>query len=503
MIADPLLYTLITIQMALGLADTVFHHELTQRLAWRTTQALELRLHGLRNLLYALLFLVFAWLEPQGLWALAVIGILAAEIVITLWDFIEEDRSRSLPATERVLHTVMAVNFGAILVLLLPPLVAWAASPSGLHPASHGLLSVLLSVAVPGLLVFALRDLMAARKLRRMKAAPEDDLPAATGPRRHFLVTGATGFIGSRLVAALVAGGHQVTILTRNARRAATLPTPLKVITELAQIDAGERIDAIVHLAGEPVASGLWTDAKRRRILQSRVQGTRSVIGLVARLRHKPEVLVSASAIGWYGLRGDEVLGEGDDNRPCFTQEVCAAWEREALKARAYGLRVVRLRIGLVLGHQGGLLASLLPSFEFGLGARLGDGRQWMSWIERDDLVRLILHAVDDRSLAGVLNGTAPNPVRNREFTRALGRTLRRPTVLSAPVRPLTLFLGDFAREVLLAGQRVVPAKAQAHGFRFHYPHLEDALRKALALPAAGEAPRQQALHSAKPQQGD
>ncbi|HIC82235.1 MAG TPA: TIGR01777 family protein, partial [Kiloniellaceae bacterium] len=387
MIADPLLYTLIAIQMALGLADTVFHHELTQRLAWRTTQALELRLHGLRNLLYALLFLVLAWLEPHGLWALAVIGILAAEIVITLWDFIEEDRSRSLPATERVLHTVMAVNFGAILVLLLPPLVAWAASPSGLHPVSHGILTALMSLAAPGLLVFALRDLLAARKLQRMKTAQEDDLPDAPGPRRHFLVTGATGFIGSRLVAAMVAGGHRVTILTRDARRAANLPTPLTVVTDLAEIDSFERVDAIVHLAGEPVASGLWTDAKKRNILQSRIEGTRGVIGLVARLHRKPEVLVSASAIGWYGLRGDEVLSESDDNRPCFTQEVCAAWEREALKARAHGLRVVRLRIGLVLGHQGGLLASLLPSFEFGLGARLGDGRQWMSWIERDDLV--------------------------------------------------------------------------------------------------------------------
>lgn len=499
---DTLLWSLIAIQIVMGAADTLYHHEMTQRLAWRASQARELRLHGLRNLLYAGFFLVLAWLQPLGLWAVAIIVLLLAESLITLWDFVEEDRSRALPASERVLHSVMAVNFGAILVLLVPLLIAWAAAPTALTFTSHGLWSLLLSAAGLGVLLFGLRDLAAARRAPLLEESdPRDLTEGKTAPRR-ILVTGATGFIGSRLVAALVAQGHDVTVFTRDAARATGLPTPLRIVTGLDQIDAAAEIDAVVHLAGEPVASGLWTAAKKRRILQSRVEGTRAVVALLARLKRKPEVLLNASAIGWYGLRGDEPLGEDGDCRPCFTQEVCAAWEREALKARAHGVRVVRLRIGLVLGHQGGLLASLLPSFEFGLGARLGDGRQWMSWIERDDLVRLILFALADRSLAGVLNGTAPQPVRNRDFTRALGRALKRPAVLAAPAKLLKPALRDLAEEVLLGGQRVVPAKAQAHGFVFRYPTLESALNKALALPQEKPSQRGSLLGQLTPNKG-
>ncbi|WP_299623517.1 TIGR01777 family oxidoreductase [Pelagibius sp.] len=487
---DPLLWSLLAVQILLGLVDTLYHHELTQRLAWRGSQRRELALHGSRNLLYAGLFLTLAWLQPRGIWAMVLIAVLLAESLITLWDFVEEDRTRSLPASERVLHSLMAINFGAILVLLLPLLFAWAGAESALPPVSYGLWSLFLTAAALGVFLFGLRDLMAARRAPALRSDDPQEiwegglwdggLWDGGGTRRHILVTGGTGFIGRRLIAALVARGQAVTLLTRDARRAATLPTPLRIVTDLDQIDAGERIDAIVNLAGEPVASGLWTAKKKRRILRSRQKGTRRVIALIARLTRKPEVLVNASAIGWYGLRGDEKLRETDDGRPCFTQEVCSAWEREVLKARAQGVRVVRLRIGLVLGHEGGLLASLLPSFEFGLGARLGDGQQWMSWIERDDLVRLILLAIADRSLAGAVNGTAPNPARNRDFTKALGRALGRPAVLVAPARPLRILLGDFAEEVLLGGQRVLPAKAEAHGFVFRHPRLDGALEKAL-----------------------
>lgn len=481
---DPLLWTLLAVQILLGLADTLYHHELTQRLAWRASQRRELCLHGGRNLLYAGLFLALAWLQPRGIWAMALIAVLLAESLITLWDFVEEDRTRSLPASERVLHSLMAINFGAILVLLLPLLFTWAGAESALPPVSYGLWSLFLTAAALGVFLFGLRDFLAARRAPALRS--DDPQEIWDGglwdgeTRRHILVTGGSGFIGRRLVKALVARGQAVTLLTRDARRTLALPMPLRIVTDLEQIDTGERIDAIVNLAGEPVASGLWTAEKKRRILRSREAGTRRVVALIARLTRKPEVLVNASAIGWYGLRGDEKLRENDDSRPCFTQEVCSAWEREALKARAQGVRVVRLRIGLVLGHEGGLLASLLPSFEFGLGARLGNGRQWMSWIERDDLVRLILLAIADRSLAGAVNGTAPNPVRNRDFTKALGRTLGRPAVLAAPAGPLRAVLGAFADEVLLGGQRVLPAKAEAHGFVFRHPRLDDALRKAL-----------------------
>lgn len=499
---DPLLWSLIAIQILLGAADTLYHHEFKERLAWRPDQARELKLHGLRNLLYAGFFLVLAWVEPRGPWAIAIIILLLAEAFLTLWDFVEEDRSRRLPASERIMHSVMALNFGAILVLLLPLLIAWARMPATLTPVSHGLWSAFLSLAALAVVLFGLRDLSAAARAPRLRDSDPRELTEEGAPRRHILVTGATGFIGRRLVAALAAEGQRVTVVTRDPARAADLAMPVRIADDLAQITNEERFDAVVNLAGEPIASGLWTAAKRQRIMESRAAGTRRVVALIARLQHKPEVLVNASAIGWYGLRGDERLSEVDDSRPCFTQEVCAAWERAALEARAHGVRVVRLRIGLVLGHQGGLLASLLPSFEFGLGARLGAGCQWMSWIERDDLVRLILLAIRDRSLAGAVNGTAPNPVRNRDFTRALGKALGRPAFWVAPAGLLRRLFGDLAEEVLLGGQRVLPAKAEAHGFVFRYPGLEGALRKALALPQPSEAPRPQPLHDPKPQQG-
>jgi hypothetical protein len=279
--------------------------------------------------------------------------------------------------------------------------------------------------------------------------------------------------------------------MTRNPKKAGGLPTPISIVTDFTQIADDWPLDAIVHLAGEPVANGLWTKAKRREIVASRVGITRRLVDWVGERRQKPKVLVSASAVGWYGLRDDEILTEAATARVCFTQEVCVRWEQEARKAEHLGLRVVRLRIGLVLGRDGGLLAGLLTPFEFGLGARLGDGRQWMSWIAQDDLVRLIVYALENEQLAGAVNATTPNPVRNADFTRALGRALRRPALFALPASLLRLVAGDLAREVLLAGQRVLPAKAEAAGFIFRQPTLEGALSEALgAAPAAAALPR-------------
>ena len=190
------------------------------------------------------------------------------------------------------------------------------------------------------------------------------------------------------------------------------------------------------------------------------------------RLATPPKVLVNGSAIGWYGLRGDEALDETAAPGPGFSHDLCAAWEAEATAIAATGVRTVLLRIGLVLGTEAGMLARLLTPFEFGLGGRMGDGRQWMSWIERDDLVRLIVFAIATPSLEGPVNATAPEPVRNAEFTASLARALRRPAVLPVPAAPLRLVAGDFARELLLGGQRVVPAKALAAGFVFRHDRL-------------------------------
>jgi len=218
--------------------------------------------------------------------------------------------------------------------------------------------------------------------------------------RRHVLVTGATGFIGRRLTEAFASAGHEVTVLTRDPAKAATLRPPFRLVTRLDQIPSDTAIDAVVNLAGEPVAGGLWTRRRRRRILASRLRMTRGIVRLIGRLQRPPAVLVSGSAIGWYGLWGDETLTEFDGGKRSFTHRVCEAWEQMARRAEKYGTRVVRLRLGLVLGTDGGMLGRLLVPFEFGLGGAFGRGEQWMSWIERDDLVRLMAHVIADKIAA-------------------------------------------------------------------------------------------------------
>ncbi len=485
-----LIWTLIFVQVAMGGFDTLYHHELTERLAWRPSQAGELRLHGVRNLSYAVMLLALGWSRPQGAAAIGLIALMVGELLITLWDFVEEDRTRQLPASERVTHTLLTLNYGVVLALVIPLLVRWAADPTALVPIFYGVWSWLCALAAAGVVVFGLRDLAAAGRTRRIVAADPVGLVAALAPRQSILVTGGTGLIGARLVAALVGAGHEVTVLTRNRASAAALPAPIRIVTALDQIADDVRIDAIVNLAGESISDGLWTPVKRQRIVGSRLAVTRAVVGLIERLERRPEVLVSGSAIGWYGLRGDEVLDETADGLDCFSRTVCRRWERAAMRARDLGVRVVRLRIGIVLAIDGGALSRMLTPFEFGLGGPFGVGRHWMSWIHLDDLVAMIAHAIATPGLAGAVNGTAPEPVRNAAFARALGRALNRPALLPAPAAPLRLALGAFADELLLKGQRVVPAAALASGFRFAYPALDEALGALVGAPVAGRAGR-------------
>jgi uncharacterized protein (TIGR01777 family) len=308
-----------------------------------------------------------------------------------------------------------------------------------------------------------------------LSGAAGDLVDALTRPHT-VLITGATGFIGSRLAQALSAAGHDVIALTRNPAKAIVLRPPFRLITSLDQLPAATRIDAVVNLAGEPIADGLWTRAKRRRILTSRLRVTRALLRLIGRLQQPPKVLISGSAIGWYGAWQDEALTEFDGGKNGFLYGVCEAWEQTARRAQRVGVRVVRLRIGLVLGPQGGLLRALHVPFRLGLGGRIGSGAQWMSWIARDDLVRLIAHAIATPELTGPVNATAPEPVRNSDFAQALAGALGRRTRLRYPAALLRLVAGDLAGELMLAGQRVLPAKAEASGFAFRYPTLASAL---------------------------
>src|SRR5436190_2619075 len=470
-----LLWILIAIQVAMGVFDTFYHHELTERLAWRPSQRYELKLHGLRNMLYAFLFLVLGWLEVDGMLAVIVILVLVAEIVITLMDFVEEDLSRKLPPSERINHTLLAINYGAILVLLLPLLIEWALQPTGYKLAYAGPLSLVAAAAALGAGLCGLRDFAAAKRLGCLASPPAGELVAKLPGPKTILVTGATGFIGSRLAAALGEAGHRVIALVRNSSKVEMLAPPIMLITSLDQLSADEKIDAIVNLAGEPIGNGLWTEEKRRRILDSRIDMTSDVVLLIALLAHKPAVLVSGSAVGWYGLWQDQVLTESAKSHACFSHELCEAWEQAARPAAANGVRVVNLRIGLVLGTEGGFVTRLLTPFEFGLGGPIGSGKQWMSWIERDDLVRLIAYVIAKGDIEGPVNGTAPIPVTNTRFTEELGRRLRRPALFRIPAALLRKVGGDFAEELLLGGQRVLPNKALSSGFVFRHETVRSA----------------------------
>jgi uncharacterized protein (TIGR01777 family) len=338
------------------------------------------------------------------------------------------------------------------------------------------------------------RCVVTSQRLRRPDPAR---LVEALPGRQQVLITGASGFIGRRLAEALTSAGHDVIVLTRDPKKAAaTLPSPFRLVTGLDQIANDTRIGVVINLAGEPI-DGLWTLRKRRQILSSRLRITRAVVRLIARLEQRPALLISGSAIGWYGLWQDETLTEFDGGKRCFMHRVCEAWENAARKAQRLGVRVVRLRTGLVVGKEGGVLRRLLIPFRLGLGGPLGSGRQWMSWIERDDLVRLIAHIIVTPSLTGAVNATAPEPVTNAEFTRELGRGLRRPAFLKMPAFVLHHLGGKFADELLLGGQRILPDKALQSGFAFHHETLRSAFdaildhaRQAAAPPMVRERTR-------------
>ncbi|HJL16315.1 MAG TPA: TIGR01777 family oxidoreductase [Sandaracinaceae bacterium LLY-WYZ-13_1] len=301
---------------------------------------------------------------------------------------------------------------------------------------------------------------------------------------RRTLITGATGFVGPRLVDALRAGGAEATALSRNAVRARQAVPGLREAwdwqgpRDTVPAEALESASAVVHLAGESV-SGRWTAAKRHAIEESRVAGTRRLVEAIAAAEPRPSVLVSASAIGYYGDRGEEVLDEDAGSGDDFLAGVCVGWERQARAAEDLGVRVVRLRIGLVLGEGGGALAAMKPLFAAGLGGRLGSGRQWWPWIHVDDLVAMVQRAIADDAWSGAINAVAPEPIRQAGFAEALAAALRRPAFLPAPAFAIRTVLGGFAAE-LLSSRRVVPARARALGFEHAHADLGPALRDAL-----------------------
>lgn len=295
----------------------------------------------------------------------------------------------------------------------------------------------------------------------------------------RLVIAGGTGFIGSALCARLLELGHSLILLTRPASSAAVSAGEKRIVWNPGSSGAWEEAihgsDGVINLAGEPIAKR-WTERQKKKIASSRIDSTRALVAAIGKAKEKPKFLINASAIGYYGPRGDDKLTEEAGPGSDFLSHLCVAWEKEAAKAEDYGLRVIRLRTGIVLGKGGGALAKMLFPFKLFLGGPLGSGEQWMSWIQLEDEIGLILFLLEHPDTRGAVNATAPNPVTMNEFCKTLGDVLNRPSWAPVPASALRLLLGEMA-EMLLTGQRVLPAQAQKLGYAFKYPTLLEALR--------------------------
>ena len=316
-----------------------------------------------------------------------------------------------------------------------------------------------------------------------MTSARISSAPAVGSPR--VVITGATGLIGSALVPALTTRGFDVRRVTRSAhvRRAGDI----RWDPEAGTIDAAalEGCDVVIHLAGEGIAQR-WTKQRRARIRSSRVNGTRLLAETLAKLQRRPRLLISMSAVGYYGSRGDELLTEESSSGTDFLSSIAREWEDAASPARDAGIRVVHPRMGIVISRRGGALGRMLPFFRLGLGGPLGNGRQWMSWIAMTDVVAAMLHVIETSSLSGPVNFVAPNAVRNEQFAKILGEVLHRPAFFPVPAFMLRLVFGEMAKGTLLASQRVQPHNLIESGFHFPHENLDDALRHELAKKNGG-----------------
>jgi uncharacterized protein len=298
-----------------------------------------------------------------------------------------------------------------------------------------------------------------------------------------LLITGGTGFIGSALTRTLSEQGYEVTVLSRNPNSVEKIcGSGIQALNNLNQLKPDDTYQVIINLAGAPVFDARWSDTRKQVIRDSRISLTKQLVACIACMTVKPELLISGSAIGYYGDQGDTVLTEQSASQKDFSQQLCADWEDEAKKAEQLGVRVCLIRTGLVLGEGGGLLQRMVLPFRLGLGGRLGDGQQWMSWIHRQDWIAIARMMITDSTMQGAYNATAPNPVTNSEFTLTLAHCLNRPAFLPVPAWLLKILLGEMSG-LVLGSQRVMPERLLAQGFKFQYPDLSSALNQVLGRP--------------------
>ena len=478
---------LMAAQGLLGAFDTLYHHELTEALPSRPSARKELWIHATRASFYSVLFIGLSAWQWHGLWAALLMVIFTVEILLTLWDFVIEDRTRLLPATERVTHTILAINGGAFIALLALTVPDWFAQSTELQWESQGWLSVFLALCGIGVGLSGLRDGFAAYMLGKLTQKEGKKMPLHfSNTSKSVLVTGATGFIGQLLVNALIANGQRVTVLTRNAKKAAWMFNgKINCVECMDELPSNYPIDTIINLAGARILGWRWSESRKAELLKSRVDLTHKLVAWIATSEQKPTLFLSASAIGYYGIQaiGDNTeLTEDAPTQAIFMAKLCHAWEAASQSAEQYGVKVVRMRFGLVLGHGGALPMLLLP-IKLLLGGKLASGKQWLSWLHVDDLLGAIahiwhLHQADDTraSVKPVYNFTAPEALTQFEFSKVAAKVLHRPCFFPTPGWPMRLMLGEQA-DLLLEGQRVAPANLLESGFTFNYPDAESALR--------------------------
>lgn len=459
---------LMLIQGVLGAFDTLYHHELTEALARRPHARLELRLHAVRAAFYGFLFAALGWSRWQGAWAVVLAAVVLLEVGLTLWDFVEEDRSRALPATERALHTILAINGGAVFGLLATQ--GWWQLPTAIVFVDHGWLSAGMTVLAVGVTVSGLRDALASRQTHLQLS------PSESGPPRRWLITGGTGFIGSRLVAHLLAADHAVTVISRRPRVVALLyQGRVQAVSAASQLGPAAGFDVIVNLAGASIMQGRWSPGRQAALRGSRIDSTTAVLQWLDGHRQPGAVFISASAVGIYGTAPQLPCTEQHAAGDGFAAALCRDWEAASSHASALGLRRVILRLGLVLGRSGGIWPLLSLPARFGLGAVVGHGAQPMPWVHVDDVLRAIFTAAQQSAYQGVYNVVAPEPVSQGQFVRAVARHCRRPVLLCLPALLVRGLLGERA-SLLLEGQPVVPQRLVQAGFVFRYPGLNSTL---------------------------
>ncbi len=315
--------------------------------------------------------------------------------------------------------------------------------------------------------------------------------------KERYLITGGSGFIGTQLIKQLLTEEHEVTVLTRDemktqnhfesimksSLRPEQTTRKVQTITDFGELNNSNdsSFDVVINLAGHGIADKRWSNSVKQQLLDSRINTTKALYDYLKNTLVKPDVVISGSALGYYGLHDDDIKidehGKTDDS---FSSQLCIAWEKEAKHIEDLGIRTCYLRTGIVLGKNGGALSKMLPPFKFGLGGPMGSGKQWMSWIHMDDLIGIIRYAIKTESVTGAINGTAPNPVTNKIFSSTLGRVLKRPAFIPMPAFVMKLMLGEMAEELLLSGQRVVPDKIVKAGYQFKYPELKNALRSVI-----------------------